>query len=743
MPRADVVDLHADRARSTKMTIDPGEVLLATKVSRLRDPAAWPEPTTRVEAIETHMAWVFLTDRHAYKLKKPVRYEFLDFSTLERRRAMCQEEVRINRMAPSVYLGIVSLTRDRSGALSVGGEGEVVDWLVHMRRLPRERMLDRVIAASGGPGRHDLARLADLLAGFYRTAPAVEIAPPDYLHRFAEDILLSSRALEHPELGVPGSRVVSLVEALQRFLARESELLDARVRAGRIVEGHGDLRPEHICLLPDRPVIIDGLEFNRDFRVLDPADELSFLSVECERLGAPLIGPDLLRRYAALAGDVIPPALVAFYAGFRALLRARLAIWHLRDPIVRDRERWPALAREELRLAEAHVEGLSVAAPESAAARGTIQFPRAATIRIFLCGDVMTGRGIDQVLPHPSRPDLHEPAARHAFEYVRLAEKASGPIVRPVGWGYIWGDALITLAARASDARIINLETSVTTSDEAFPKGINYRMHPANIGCLLAAGVDACVLSNNHVLDWGERGLAETLDTLERAGIATAGAGRDLAAAARPAVLEIRERARVLVFGLGSQTAGIPRRWAAGAGRPGVRLLPDLSEETARRLAEEIRAQRRPGDIVVVSVHWGGNWGYAIPSEERSFARWLIDGGAVDVVHGHSSHHPKGVEVYRGRPILFGSGDFLNDYEGISGYEEFRAELVLGYFITLDPRSGSLLELEMAPFRTRRLRLEKAAAPDAAWLRDVLDRESKRLGASVELEPGGSLALRW
>jgi poly-gamma-glutamate synthesis protein (capsule biosynthesis protein) len=363
--------------------------------------------------------------------------------------------------------------------------------------------------------------------------------------------------------------------------------------------------------------------------------------------------------------------------------------------------------------------------------------------RLFLSGDVMTGRGIDQVLPHPSRPELHEPALAHAFDYVRLAERANGPIERPVPWEYIWGDALAALAARAPDARIINLETSVTTSDDAFPKGINYRMHPANVGCLVAAGPDACVLANNHVLDWGERGLVETLETLERAGIAAAGAGRDLQAASRPAILEIGDRARVLVFGFGARTAGIPRSWAAAAGRPGVRLLPDLSVGTAGRLAEEIRGHRGRGDLVVISIHWGGNWGYEVPVEERDFAHRLVEAGAADVVHGHSSHHPKGVEVHRGRPILYGCGDFINDYEGISGYEEFRAELVLGYFLTLDLRSGALLALEMVPFRTRRFRLERAAPPDTKWLRDVLDREGKRLGTRVDLESSGSLALRW
>ncbi|MBE0475924.1 MAG: CapA family protein [Coriobacteriia bacterium] len=364
-------------------------------------------------------------------------------------------------------------------------------------------------------------------------------------------------------------------------------------------------------------------------------------------------------------------------------------------------------------------------------------------VTLFLCGDVMTGRGIDQVLPHPSEPAIREPYMSSALGYVELAERAHGPIPGPVDFPYIWGDALAELEARTPDRRAVNLETSVTTSEDAEPKGINYRMHPANAPCLIAAGIDCCVLANNHVLDWGVRGLLETLETLRGAGIATAGAGRDLEEAAAPAVLAAPDGARVLVFGLASPDSGIPGHWAAAPGRAGVRLLPALSESVADRAAEEIRRHRAPGDVVVVSVHWGGNWGYAIPEEQRAFARRLVDAAAADVVHGHSSHHPKGIEVHRGRPILYGCGDFVNDYEGISGYEEYRADLVLAYFVTLDAPSGRLARLETVPFRSRRFRLERANGEEAEWLRGRLDREGRALGTGVESTPEGALALRW
>jgi poly-gamma-glutamate synthesis protein (capsule biosynthesis protein) len=363
-------------------------------------------------------------------------------------------------------------------------------------------------------------------------------------------------------------------------------------------------------------------------------------------------------------------------------------------------------------------------------------------VTLFLSGDVMTGRGIDQALPHPSNPQIHEDYMSSARGYLELAERVSGPIPRPVGFSYVWGDALADLEARGPDLRIVNLETSVTVSDEAWPKGINYRMHPRNVPCLRAAGIDCAVLANNHVLDWGLPGLLETLTTLREAGIATAGAGRDADEAERPAVLDATGRTRVLVFGLGSPTSGIPYEWAAGPERPGIRLLADLSGRTAKAVADQVRRWRQPGDRVVASVHWGGNWGYAVPREQREFAHRLVDEAGVDIVHGHSSHHPKGIEVHDGRLILYGCGDFLDDYEGISGYEEYRGDLVLAYFPTLDG-SGRLARLEMAPFQTRRFRLQRVGRSDAEWLRRTLDRESRPLGAKVELTESGGLALLW
>jgi poly-gamma-glutamate synthesis protein (capsule biosynthesis protein) len=364
-------------------------------------------------------------------------------------------------------------------------------------------------------------------------------------------------------------------------------------------------------------------------------------------------------------------------------------------------------------------------------------------LTLFLCGDVMTGRGIDQILPHPSAPWLCESYVKTALGYVDLAERAHGPIVRPVDPAYIWGEALTELNAVSPDLRIVNLETSITRSDDCAPKGINYRMHPANAACLTAAGIDCCVLANNHVLDWGEAGLLETLDTLDAVGMAHAGAGRDAPSAQAPAVLPHRHRGRVLVFACGEGGSGIPRGWAAGPERPGVHRLPDLSESTLRRLAAAIEAVRRPGDIVIVSIHWGPNWGYAVPRSQRDFAHGLIERAGVDLVHGHSSHHAKGIEVFRDRLILYGCGDFLNDYEGIGGHEEYRDDLVLMYLPTLSAGSGRLLSLTMVPLQLRRFRLVRPSSGDAAWLYGMLNREGRAFGAAVTQDEAGRFSLTW
>jgi poly-gamma-glutamate synthesis protein (capsule biosynthesis protein) len=353
----------------------------------------------------------------------------------------------------------------------------------------------------------------------------------------------------------------------------------------------------------------------------------------------------------------------------------------------------------------------------------------------------VTGRGVDQILPCPSAPEIHEPNVDDARVYVQLAEEASGPIPRAVAPEYIWGDALVELERLAPDARIINLETSVTGSDAYWPgKGINYRMHPANVACLSVARIDVCALANNHVLDYGEAGLAETLETLTAAGLKSAGAGRDLVGAQCPAIVGPLREARVIVFSFATTTSGVPRAWAAAEHQPGVDLLADLSDATAREIAERVQRVKRPGDVVVASIHWGSNWGYEVPSAHVRFAHALID-GAVDIVHGHSSHHPRPVEVHRRKLVLYGCGDLLDDYEGIPGYEAFRDDLVLLYFASVDSRTGELAGLRMTPMRISKMHLTRVVPADAAWLRDRLDEVSRPFGAGVQLTADGRLEL--
>ncbi len=361
-------------------------------------------------------------------------------------------------------------------------------------------------------------------------------------------------------------------------------------------------------------------------------------------------------------------------------------------------------------------------------------------IKLFLAGDVMTARGIDQALPCPGDAVIYEDDLKSALDYVWLAEEANGPIDRPLAFDAIWGDALSELERRKPEVRIVNLETAVTSRGAPEPKGINYRMNPANTPALAAAGINVCALANNHVLDWGERGLFDTLQAIRGAGMLCVGAGRDLQEAARPAIVDLG-RGRALVYSLGAQSSGIPSSWAAQRNRPGVWLLPDLSEETARKLAAHVLADKQPGDIAVLSIHWGSNWGYEVPAQQRAFARELIDLEACDILHGHSSHHARPIEIYGDKLILYGCGDFINDYEGIGGHESFRGDIAPMYLPEVDEASGRLCALTIVPFQMRSFRLRRSSNEDARWLWASFNRYSKLAGASLLFCDDGVLRL--
>lgn len=361
--------------------------------------------------------------------------------------------------------------------------------------------------------------------------------------------------------------------------------------------------------------------------------------------------------------------------------------------------------------------------------------------RLFLAGDVMLGRGIDQILPHPGDPTLHERYVSDARRYVELAEQVNGPIPHPVEPAWPWGECLGALERAAPDVRVLNLETSITRSDHFAPgKAVHYRMHPANLACLTVVRPDVCTLANNHVLDLGREGLAETLRVLSAAQLAVAGAGQDLEEAWRPAAVDLAAGGRLLVFSMGAASSGIPPSWSATGGCSGVAMLDAPLAGQAPMLLERIRGWTRDGDRVVASVHWGSNWGHEVDDDQVELAHALIDGG-VDLVHGHSSHHPRPIEIYRGRPILYGCGDLINDYEGIAGHEAYRGDLRLVYLVDLDRRSGDLVALRMLPMQTHRLQLRSATAADAEWLAAELEHHSLTPGQRIVVEPDGALAL--
>ena len=349
---------------------DEGCVTLAAKVAFLGRPEAYPDRPMLVEVIETHLSWVFLTDRYVYKLKKPALLPYLDFSTLEARETNCLTEVRLNRrLAPGVYLGVVGLMSLPDGTLYLGqphgGAGKVVDWLVWMERLPVSHRLDEMIRGDTVT-RANITGLSTVLCRFYRQASTVLIAPFDYRYRFERDMRVKLDIIIPRVPSRLAGEVLRAADGQAAFLANHGGLLEERAAQGRIVEGHGDLRPEHV-FLDGEPRIIDCLEFDRDLRLLDPVDELAFLGLECERLGAPWIGEEILTDYSARSGDVPDPRLHAFYGGFRASLRARLAALRLDDAPPERRADW--LARVEAYL------GLGVARGAQSASNSLMEPP--------------------------------------------------------------------------------------------------------------------------------------------------------------------------------------------------------------------------------------------------------------------------------------------------------------------------------------------------------------------------------
>jgi poly-gamma-glutamate capsule biosynthesis protein CapA/YwtB (metallophosphatase superfamily) len=261
-------------------------------------------------------------------------------------------------------------------------------------------------------------------------------------------------------------------------------------------------------------------------------------------------------------------------------------------------------------------------------------------------------------------------------------------------------------------------------------------MNPKNISCLTTAKIDCCALGNNHILDWGYSGLEDTLKTLKSAGIRAAGAGRSLEEAQAPAVLDSAGEGSVVFFSFGSPSSGVQSNWAATEDAPGVNMVNEEAEDEVEHVRRLVEAAKGEGDVVVVSIHWGSNWGYEVQPEQLTFAHRLIDEAGVDLIHGHSSHHPRAIDVYKGKLILYGCGDFLNDYEGIRNYEEFRGDLGVMYFPAIDSFTGNLTKLQMVPTQIRKFKVNNATREDSMWLCSVLDRESRQFGCQVKFSDG-------
>ncbi|WP_051955676.1 hypothetical protein [Beijerinckia mobilis] len=326
------------------------------KLAFLKDARHFPGVVRGVEMHETHMSWVFLTEDRVYKLKKPVRFPYLDFSTLERREIACRAEDTLNRrLAPDVYEGVLPLTIDASG-LAIGGSGETVDWLVVMRRLDPATNFETVLL-TGQLKIWQVDRVAATLKAFYRHARPVLMPAEHLLADWRRATALNRSVLCDKRFGLPLGPIGRILGLQQRFLSEHGEVLAKRARNGRIIDAHGDLRPEHIWLT--RPIrIIDCLEFDARLRALDPLDEIAFLHLECERLGACWAGERIRRRLATLLGEPRSSGLFLFYRTQRALLRARLSIAHLLDERPRTPEKWPRRAHAYIRLAARDAVGL-------------------------------------------------------------------------------------------------------------------------------------------------------------------------------------------------------------------------------------------------------------------------------------------------------------------------------------------------------------------------------------------------
>lgn len=378
---------------------------------------------------------------------------------------------------------------------------------------------------------------------------------------------------------------------------------------------------------------------------------------------------------------------------------------------------------------------------------GTILPPSSnGIIRIAMAGDLILGRGIDQILPahtNSTTPAVCTPRAKVVYDcfddtrkYVEAAVNKSGPLPEHRGYEYPWGISLEDMDSKEPDVRIFNLETAVSDRGPPFEpnfKVFHITMHPKNVPTLKASKPSAYALANNHVMDFSVEGLEVTLDTLKSNNIPAAGAGLDIEQAQAPVIVETAH-GRVLIFAMASYSAGVPFNWAATNKRPGLAVAP-INIDTADEFIQLLQKYRQPGDVVVLSVHWGGNYQREPPGNHVEFARYLIDKGAVDVILGHSTHHLLGGEVYKNKLIIYGAGDLIDDMEGrcipqrdrTTGEKNgcvgaiVRTDLGAIWYADVNSKDGTLHQLRATPTRVKKLSVSKPTKEDIEFAYEVVN----------------------
>lgn len=308
-------------------------VSLDEKLCFLSTPESYGRRTKTLEVMQTHHAWLFFTDRLVFKMKKPFRFGRIDYSTLEARRHVCNEEYRLNRrLARHTYLGVVPLVVNRQGQLEIDGRGRAVEWLVKMRRLPQAQML-HIAAPLGLVCEQDVDRMMRKLLRFYRQASVVHFADAAYTASLRQRLGEYRHELLRPRFGLAPELVHDVMERQAAYMDDCGQILELRAKHGHVREIHGDLRPEHVCFFAgEEPEIIDCLDFDPELRRLDCVEELAFFGMECRHIGLSWIEQQCIDHYRLQSGDTdFRLHLWHFYAALRATTRAVLSVWRLLD----------------------------------------------------------------------------------------------------------------------------------------------------------------------------------------------------------------------------------------------------------------------------------------------------------------------------------------------------------------------------------------------------------------------------